>query len=241
MTDRDRLPVLVLQHMHIDGPAFLATWLAGQGATMDLRNTEAGDPYPERIDGYRALAILGGEMSANDGLPSLRQAEHLIRDAVAQGVPVLGHCLGAQLMARALGGSVVRALAPEIGWHAIALTAAPEAKAWFGDAALPEVFQWHGEAFTLPPGAVGLAHSPVCAHQAFALGPHLGLQFHVELDAEKLQRWASDRDAQTPLEPTSPTVQDGDGMRLASAERLARQQRLAAHFYARWLDGPLAG
>ena len=87
-------PVLVLQHLPDDGPAFLATWLARQGRPMDLRHTSAGQAYPATIDGFGALAVLGGEWSANDDRPSLRQAESLIRQAVAAGIPVIGHCLG---------------------------------------------------------------------------------------------------------------------------------------------------
>lgn len=239
MSDSSRRPVLVLQPMHGDGPAFLATWLAAQGVAMDLRSTAAGDAYPSSLDGHRALAILGGEMSANDDLPPLRQAERLVREAVERGVPVLGHCLGGQLMARALGGSVGPAPAPEIGWHTIELTEATEAREWFGEGPVPEVFQWHGEAFSLPPGAVSLARSPVCPHQAFALGPHLALQFHAELDAEKLARWADDRDAQAGSRAVSrgsrPTEQDGAAMRLQAERRLAQQQSLASRLYGRWL------
>ncbi|NWG74678.1 MAG: type 1 glutamine amidotransferase, partial [Rubrivivax sp.] len=86
-------PVLILQHLHEDGPAYLAQWLRERGVAVDLRNTEAGDAYPGTIADHAALAILGGRMSANDPLPSLRDAERLIVDAVARGRPVLGHCL----------------------------------------------------------------------------------------------------------------------------------------------------
>ena len=187
-------PVLVLQHEHNDGPSFLATWLAAQGRRMDLRNTEAGDAYPERIDGFAALAVLGGAMSANDPLPSLRRAERLILQALEQGIPVLGHCLGGQLMARALGAPVTRSPMPEVGWHPIDIAPVPEARAWFGDAPTQTVYQWHGEAFALPPGAVHLAGNAHCPHQAFAIGPSLAMQFHVEIDAAKHAAWAAETD-----------------------------------------------
>ena len=96
-------PVLILQHLSGDGPGYLGAWLARQGVAFEVRNTEAGDDYPARIDGYAGLAVLGGAMSANDDLPSLRRAEDLIRQAMQQDRPVIGHCLGGQLMARALG------------------------------------------------------------------------------------------------------------------------------------------
>jgi GMP synthase (glutamine-hydrolysing) len=107
--------VLVLQHLSGDGPAYLATWLREQGVAFEVRDTEAGQPFPDSLQDHGALAVLGGEMSANDALPSLRQAERLILQAVRDGVPTLGHCLGGQLMARALGARVAASPAPEVG------------------------------------------------------------------------------------------------------------------------------
>lgn len=224
-------PVLILQHLHMDGPAYLATWLQAAGVPFELRNTEAGDAFPERLEGYRALAILGGTMSANDDLPSLRRAEDLIRQGVAQGRPVIGHCLGGQLMARALGATVQRSPAPEVGWLPIRLREG--AGDWFGPEPRATVMQWHGEAFGLPDGARWLAESDACPHQAFALGPHLGMQFHVEVDAAKLAIWTPEA-AADPLHPH--TVQDRATMASGSARHLAAQQALAGRLYRRWLS-----
>src|SRR5258706_10026380 len=99
-------PVLILQHLSADGPAYLLDWLRRKGRACEVFNTELGQDYPHRIRDYGALAVLGGEMSANDPLPSLRDAERLILGAMDADVPVLGHCLGGQLMARALGARV---------------------------------------------------------------------------------------------------------------------------------------
>lgn len=228
-------PVLVLQHMTLDGPAFLATWLARHGIPMDLRNTEAGDPYPATLDGHAALAVLGGEMSANDPLPSLRQAEALIRLGLDRGVPVLGHCLGAQLMGRVMGGSVGPSPAPEIGWQDLQVHDDPAAHAWFGPAPAQRVFHWHGEAVTLPPGVTPLASSPACPVQAFGVGPHLAMQFHVEVDDEKLRRWAGARDARwAQLQTQHPTVHDGARMVADAVADLPAQHVLADRIYRRW-------
>lgn len=237
-------PVLVLQHLDGDGPAYLATWLAAQGVAMDLRCSEAGDALPRDLSGHRALAVLGGAMSANDDLPFLRQEERLIRDAVARGAPVIGHCLGGQLMARALGAVVGLSPRPEVGWHGVDWL--PAAADWFGDgvatSAAPEVFEWHFEAFGLPPGAELLAGNAACPHQAFAFGPHLAMQFHVELDAVKLDAWMQSLDAEyrAALATHPREVQTVPAMRKDAAVRLAAQQRLAAAAYRRWL-GRAAG
>ena len=234
-------PVLVLQHLHSDGPSFLGTWLAGQGVAMDVRCTEAGDVVPDDLAAHGALAILGGSMGANDPLPSLRQAEALVRRALARQMPTIGHCLGGQLIARALGAPIGPSPRPEVGWFA--LDWAPEANAWFGEAltmtAAPEVFQWHFDAFAPPPGAVPLAGSAGCPHQAFALGNCLAMQFHVELDAPKLETWltTADPDYERALRQDPDQVQTAAQMRLDAERRLAAQQGLATFAYARWLSG----
>jgi GMP synthase-like glutamine amidotransferase len=230
-------PVLVLQHLHFDGPAYLKTWLDERGVAVDLRNTEAGDEFPPTIEDHAALAILGGAMSANDPLPSLRRAEALIQQAIACDVPVIGHCLGGQLMARALGARVVRSPAPEIGWQPMAIDDEPLARAWFGTDAQTTVMHWHFEAFELPAGAVRLATSAACPNQAFAIGPHLAMQFHIEIDDAKLLRWSDEHEpGWIAAQGRHPTVQDRASMRADAARRMASHQRLAARIYRRWLS-----
>ena len=235
-------PVLILQHLVDDGPAYLGDWLAGEGVPVDVRCTEAGDAFPATLGAVRALAVLGGAMSANDELPSLRQAERLILEAIDRGIPVIGHCLGGQLMARALGGRVGPSIAPEIGWLPIQRFAGPAADAWFGPDPLPRVFQWHYEAFTLPDGAEPLATSPACSIQAFSLGPHLAMQFHVEQDAAKLQRWTQVHEGEYPRAQRAhpATVQEPAAMLADAGRLLAAQQRLAARLYRRWLAADAA-
>jgi len=231
-------PVLVLQHLSTDGPAFFGTWLHRQGVPVDVRNAQTGDPFPLLMEDHSALAVLGGEMSANDPLPTLRRAEALILQAMASGLPVLGHCLGGQLMARALGARVVRSPAPEVGWSRLHVADHAEARHWFGDAGEHTVFQWHYEAFELPAGALPLATSAACPHQAFAIGPHLAMQFHVELDSEKLGRWSLDADEpDSRVTAVNAGLQRGEAMRVGAPIHLPRQQALAAHIYGRWLDG----
>lgn len=232
-------PVLILQHMRADSPAYLATWLQGQGVPFTVCDSEAGDVVPADISGYSALALLGGEMSANDDLPALRQAEVLIRQAQASAVPTLGHCLGGQLMARALGARVVDSPKPEVGWHAMHIHDSGAARAWLGEPQEALVFQWHYDSFELPTGATLLSSSPSCPRQAFAIGPHMAMQFHVELDAPKLADWAGEAQGDPRLlraQAQFDTVQGSASMLTAAPERLAAQQRLADRIYARWLS-----
>ncbi|MBE7418131.1 MAG: type 1 glutamine amidotransferase [Ideonella sp.] len=229
-------PVLILQFMADDTPAYLGTCLQRAGVATDVRFAEAGG-FPRHLGEYRALALLGGAMSVNDDLPYLRDAERLVTEAITGGVPVLGHCLGGQLMARALGAGVGASPAPEVGWHALHCIASPQCHAWFGPAATQRVFHWHYEAFDLPPHAVPLASSPQCKYQAFALGPHLAMQFHVEVDAAKIELWCGLHDAQyEQARKTAPTVHDPGRIRADTAELLDAQQRLADRIYGRWLS-----
>jgi GMP synthase-like glutamine amidotransferase len=232
-------PVLVLQSLSADGPAYLATWLRRQGVAFEVRDAEAGQPYPDDLAAYSALALLGGEWSANDERPSLRHAEALILQAMRRGLPVIGHCLGGQLMARALGARVLDSPAPEIGWQQIEVLDSPAAAHWLGEPGPRRVFQWHYEAFELPAGAKRIAGSAACPNQAFSLGPHIALQFHVEVDAEKLGRWVLDdgeryRRAQVLHE----TVQNASAMARDASDALPRQQALADRLYSRWLGVP---
>jgi GMP synthase-like glutamine amidotransferase len=229
-------PVLILQHLNADGPAYLGTWLARQGVPVDVRNTEAGDPFPGHLRGHSALAILGGEMSANDALPSLRQAENLFLEALRDGVPTLGHCLGGQLMARAMGQRIGASPAPEVGWQPVSFLPTPAAQAWFGAAASATVFQWHYEAFGLPDGAEALASSAACPQQAFTIGPHLAMQFHIEVDADKVTRWSADTGQRylVALDAYPSSMQSGQAMRDGMARHLATHQRLANRIYAHW-------
>ena len=229
--------VLVLEHLSGDGPAYLGRWLHRHGFSVDVRNSEAGDVFPSDLHGYCAMAILGGAMSANDDLPSLRQAEELIREGVHEGVPVIGHCLGGQLMARALGAKVLLSPVPEVGWHEVQLSGVAEQKKWFGDAASATVFQWHDDAFDLPAGAVHLAGNGSCPNQAFSLGPHLAMQFHLEIDANKLDAWLTEPEpGYERAQQLHPTVQSVATIRDGATRFLAAQQALADRIYAQWMS-----
>lgn len=228
-------PVLILQPQTNDGPSWLATFLHARAQPVVLCDVEAGDTVPTEAGAFSAVAMLGGAMSVNDPLPWLARALQLLRSAVDQGVPVLGHCLGGQLLARALGAAVRDNPVPEIGWSTVLRCEHPLARAWLGEAATLPVYQWHGQTFDLPPGATLLARNAACAHQAFAFGPHLGLQFHIEVDAAKLAAWEAD--APPPGDPLlrHSSVQTAEAMRADTARHLASSQATASRLYTRWL------
>ena len=222
-----------------DGPAYLATWLQGQGIAFEVRNAALNEAFPQDLNGFDGLAVLGGAMSANDPLAYLRDAERLILQAMASAVPVIGHCLGGQLMARALGARIGASPAPEIGWQSLEVLDTPLARDWLGPADQRHVMHWHYEAFELPPGAQVLARSTACPHQAFAIGPHLAMQFHIEIDHPKLQRWLDEGDPSwhAALAMHAGSVQDKGAILSTASHHMSDHQALADRIYARWVRG----
>ena len=187
-------PVLILQHQSPERPAYLVTWL--EQHRIPYRTFSAGDgqDFPASIEPYAALAVLGGGMSANDDLASNRQAEQLIVQAMILDIPVIGHCLGAQLMTRALKGQVTVSATPEIGWQPIEYADHELARAWFGPTPTDTVIHWHYDTFSIPLGATLLASNSNCVNQAWGFGKHLAMQFHIEIDEPKIDLWVSEDD-----------------------------------------------
>jgi GMP synthase-like glutamine amidotransferase len=230
-------PVLILQHQLPENAAYLTTWLDQHVIPYQIANAGAGEPFPTSIEPYAALAVMGGGMSANDPLPSNRQAEILILQAMYRDRPVIGHCLGGQLMARALGGTVTASPQPEIGWQPIQYESTDLAKEWFGADPTDTVIQWHYESFTIPTGAVRVAGSPACPNQAFAIGPHLAMQFHIEINEAKISSWVNDDDDKwLDARQRYNSVQDKITMLTGTPYHLARHQATADRIYQTWLQ-----
>lgn len=230
------LPVLILQHQVPERPAYLTTWLDQHGIAYETKNAGANEIFPSSIEPYSALAVMGGGMSANDDLISNRQAEILILQAMRLDRPVIGHCLGGQLMTRALGGKIVPSPQPEIGWQSISYDSNQEVNHWFGSDPTPVVIQWHYESFSIPVGAKRLASSKACPNQAWSLGPHLAMQFHIEMDATKAQEWASDDDPKWTQARQYDSVQDCTGILQGIDRHLSKHQSTADKVYTTWLS-----
>ncbi|MBI5612474.1 MAG: type 1 glutamine amidotransferase, partial [Gammaproteobacteria bacterium] len=183
--------IAIFRHAASEGPGYLADFLARRGLPQRLIRIDNNDPVPTSIDGFSALVFMGGPMSVNDDLPWIPPVLALIRQAVAADRPVLGHCLGGQLISKALGGAVTRNPVKEIGWLPVSRVNGPLAADWLDD--LPaefEVFHWHGETFSIPPGATRILTSRDCANQAFVIGKTLAFQCHVEMTSAMVREWA---------------------------------------------------
>lgn len=178
-----------LQHVPFEDLANIGVWAKDYDHEVSGTQLFKGRDLPDPSD-FDLLVILGGPMNIyeEDKYPWLADEKRLIARSLAANKVVLGLCLGAQLTADVLGGKVARNQYKEIGWHKILLTPeAPWSRAFRGFPDNFTAFEWHGDTFELPPGAVRLGVSKACANQAFELGQAIGLQFHLEYSAESIQ------------------------------------------------------
>ena len=186
--------ILILQHEPNEG---LGAWepVFQTGRTVTVKNLFAGEKVPQEEDllNFDGIVIMGGPMSANDGdrFPFIRDELAMIPQALELKIPLLGVCLGSQLIAKALGGKVRPGPQKEIGWYPLQLKQSASKDRLFGTLSAPVMmFQWHGETFELPSGAVHLATSDLYPHQAYRYTDRIyGLQFHCEMTDSMIRGW----------------------------------------------------
>jgi len=197
--------LLVCQHVPHEILGTLNPLLKSAGFRIRYVNFGRHPDAEPELDGYGGLVVLGGPMNVDqvDLYPHLRTELRLIEQALGAGLPVLGICLGAQLVAKALGARVGPIDTKEIGWFDVELTEeARDDKIFAPFRDTERVFQWHGDAFEVPRGAVRLATSSTCANQAFRYGDNVyGLQFHLEVDERLIERWLRVEAMRRELEP----------------------------------------
>ena len=188
--------ILVVENDSTAPLARLGDWLIEAGAELEVRRAQHGEPLPARLDGYAGLVVMGGYMNAlaDAEAPWLPELRALLSAAVAAELPVLGVCLGAQLLAVATGGRVSLGSAPQYGAQLVAKRQAAATDPLFRELPItPDVVHWHtDEVSALPPGAVQLAAAPDCEQQAFRVGRLAwGIQFHIETTPEIIRDWAA--------------------------------------------------
>ncbi len=228
-------PVRIFRHIACEGPGYLGQVLTRHEIPFDMICIDRGTAVPQTLEDVSGLVFMGGPMSVNDDLPWIADEIALIQAARDRQLPVLGHCLGAQLIAKALGGKVFPNNYKEIGWHDVTIDDSPAARAWFGRDGQFAAFHWHGETYTLPAGAQCLLRSQHCGQQAFALDNILGLQCHVEVMADMVQDWA-DLYRQELRPEDSPAIQTREQMTQNLAQRIIQLQTVADGLYERWLE-----
>lgn len=229
-------PVLVFRFSPGDEPGRFAEWLDASGWPWRLVALDSGVGVPERVDDVAGIGMMGGPMSVNDALPWVASMEALLRDAVHKGVPVIGHCLGGQLLAKALGADVTRARTPEIGWIDVEVCG-ELGREWFGGRSGFTTFEWHYEGFDLPRGATRVLTNGLNANQAYVIDQrHIGFQGHVEVTPDIVRHWVSASADELPARSTLSTQTAADILCDLDARAIALSA-VANDVYARWSRG----
>lgn len=229
-------PVAIFRFSPTEGPGRFAEWLDAQGVPRRLIALDEGENVPSDARAFSGIGLMGGPMSANDALAWNAPLLELLRGAVAADVPVIGHCLGGQLLAKALDAPVRRMSAPEIGWGEVRVVDADGASAWFSGRERFTAFQWHYDEFALPAGAIRVLTNAHNVEQAYTLGKHIGFQCHIEMTRPMVETWcrtgAEELPAmsQGPVQSRADILADLDG-------RLAGLSRVADDVYAHWAKG----
>jgi GMP synthase-like glutamine amidotransferase len=230
-------PILILQNAAYDWPGYFSDCLTNWAIPFELVNVATGDTLPPSILDYSGFAIMGGGMSVNDTAhyPHFDQAAALLIEARAHRIPIIGHGLGGQLMAKTFGGLVIPAPQHEIGWHAINPLHTSAAYEWFGGLNTITLFQWHNETFLPPSDAQILAGNLYCLNQAFVLDDmHLAVQFHIDALPEKINHW---------LDNVRDDISQANGMNIHPDDKIRSDnwvytenaQAVARQLYTRWL------
>lgn len=238
MNESERMkPIIVFQFMTHEGPGYLGEFLDAEQMEWELFKVDGNTPLPASILAYSGMVMMGGPMSVNDDLPWIAPLLHLIREADTHAIPLLGHCLGGQLISKALGAVVTKNPIKEIGWGEVTISANDEAKQWFGEIESFNSFHWHGETFSLPHGATHLLASPYCVNQGYAIGKHLALQCHIEMTAEMVKKWCDEGVDELAEAKHSPAVQQAQVMQQNLPLHCFFLNKVAGQLYAQWIKG----
>lgn len=234
--------LVVFQHVAAEPLGTLDRLIRCRGHRIKFVNFERHPDAQPCIDRYRGLIVLGGPMNVEDSAhrAHLLTEMRAIESALKQDKPVLGICLGAQLLAHVLGAPIRRQGEAEIGWYEVATTTAGQADPVLaGLGAQAELFQWHNYTFEIPRSAQHLAHSAICANQAFRHGrAAYGFQFHLEASQSLIERWLATPAYQQELRDAG-SAHDADAIRLHTRTRIAAMEQLAEQVFGEFLD--LAG
>ncbi|HEX5393623.1 MAG TPA: type 1 glutamine amidotransferase [Rhodocyclaceae bacterium] len=200
----------------------------------EVIKVDEGQTVPASTENAAGLCFMGGPMSVNDDLPWIEPVLALIRDAITKNIPVIGHCLGGQLMSKAMGGMVSSNPIKEIGWGSVRSVDGAAAE-WLGDTQEFEAFHWHGETFSIPTGATRILASGYCDNQAFVLGPHLSMQCHVEMTQEMIREWCEHWQQEGAAE--GPSVLTPAQIFERMDARIAAMRGVSDRLYSRWITG----
>ena len=230
-------PIAIFRFSPTEGPAYFADWLDARGLAWQQVALDEGAPMPVDPRAFSGIALMGGPMSVNDRCHWQAPLTALLRAAVDRDIPVLGHCLGGQSLALALGAPVTRAPVAEIGWIDVEVCDAAARREWFGGRTAFTTFEWHYDAFALPAGATPVLTNAFNAHQAYVVADrHIGFQCHIEMTEALVESWLASGADELPAEST-PAAQSAADIRRDLVARVTSLHAVADDVYARWARG----
>ncbi|HTF91985.1 MAG TPA: gamma-glutamyl-gamma-aminobutyrate hydrolase family protein [Verrucomicrobiae bacterium] len=231
--------LLVFQHVPHELLGTLNPMLKKAGFRIRYVNFGRHPDAQPRLDGYDGLVVLGGPMSVNDEdrLPHLVTEMKLIEAALSRNLPVMGICLGAQLIAKTLGAAVYPNQEKEIGWYDVSPTDHAQSDPLLGAfSATEKIFQWHGETFDIPKSTSHLAFSSLCANQAFRYGDNVyGFQFHLEVDEPMIHRWLRVAENRQEITALGGAISP-EGIHKETPEHIARLHQLSERVFGEFIN-----
>lgn len=229
--------IIIFRFLGREGPGYLGDFLTEQNIPWRMVKVDEGEPIPASVLAYSGMVLMGGPMSVNDDLPWITPLLERIREAKAADIPLLGHCLGGQLITKALGGSVGANKVKEIGWGEVTVSESEAAQHWFGEIKTFNAFHWHGETFTLPEGATHLLSSQYCQNQAYSIRKHLALQTHLEVTSEMVKKWCEESPEELAESAGSLAVQQAGEMQRELPLHCFFLNKVAKQVYSQWIKG----
>ncbi len=229
-------PVTVFRHIECEGPGYLGTVLQRHNVPTRLIAVDRGDIVPDTPENTSGVISMGGPMSVNDNDAWIDQETRYIRQAINQNLPVLGHCLGGQFIARALGAKIIKSPVREIGWLDVKHHEEINQPEWLENFHRSQtVFHWHGETFELPENATRLLSSDHCENQAFIYKRNVyAFQCHIEMTADMVNDWSTRYEDE--LASPSGTVQSRDKILEGTPRYIARLNDLSDRIYENWIN-----
>lgn len=229
-------PIRIFRHVACEGPGYLGTFLERHNIPFEIICIDEGVTVPKALDDVSGLIFMGGSMNVTDPLQWISEEKELIRNAIEKNIPVMGNCLGAQLMATALGGEITHDPNMEIGWHQVETDINNKDNEWLKN--IPDnftPFHWHADTFSIPKNATVLFHSTCRKNQAFVIKNSIALQFHLEMTTEMVEEWV--HLFKSDLESDYPCTQDSNEIILNLKERINSLHKIADIIFEKWIKG----
>jgi len=230
-------PVRIFRHIECEGPAFFQSILESKNIAFELIKVDKQQAIKTDLDDTSGLLFMGGSMSVNDPLDWISQEISLIQNAMQQNIPVMGICLGSQLMAKAMGAKINPGPCMELGWGPVRCQKDTSQNSISWLQALPDelmVFHWHGETFDIPEGATRIFANDRYQNQGFVSGPHIGLQFHLEMQTPVINEWLDSNPAD--LDLRCDRNNNAQNIRQQTEQHIRALQDYAAIIFNHWLD-----